>query len=372
MSHPHEKPVLGGRDQIRVAIAQISPAFMDLAASVERAQRAIDEAGREGADLLVFPEAWLAGYPYWTEGWDTALPDFAAARTQFRDAAVSVHGDAVRRIGEAVRRNGIYVVLGCNEIDERPGVSTIYNTLLYFDRTGALVGRHRKLMPTFTERMYWGQGDAADLGVLDTDIGALGGLICGEHLMPQVRGAMVAAGEEIHVAAFPGSFALHTGPQLEEPDTEGAFWGHASVRNHAFEAGAFVVSACAYVDPADVPESFPFRDRMNLGYAHGGSSVISPLGVPIVPPTFGPQMIYADCDAWMIKAVKAIVDTNGHYGRADVTRLQLRDAGGWADVLPGRRLASVPGSPGSASPPAAERGEPVRVAPATPELSDAT
>ena len=143
------------------------------------------------------------------------------------------------------------------------------------------MGRHRKTMPTFTERLFWGQGDASDLRVFDTDIGRLGGLICGEHLMTLVRAAMIGLGEEIHVAVFPGAFALHTGPQLEEWDAgHQAFWGHASVRAHALEAGAFVLSACGQISEADIPDDFPYKGRMNIGYAKGGSSVIAPLGIP--------------------------------------------------------------------------------------------
>lgn len=332
------KQVLGGRERARVAVAQISPVFLDLEASVARAEDTIAEAGAQGADLVVFPEAWLAGYPYWTEGWDTALPDWAGARIRFRDAAVVVGGDTTDRLGQAARTHGVNLVMGCNELDDEAGVSTIYNTLLYFDRAGNYLGRHRKLMPTFTERMFWGYGRAEDLRAFDTDIGRIGGLICGEHLMPLVRAGMMALGEDVHVAAFPGSFSLHEGPRLEEPDRAGNFWGHASVRNHAFESGCFTVSACAYVDPADVPEDFPFAGRMNIDYAHGGSSVIGPLGVPLVEPVFGSQIVYADCEAWMIKAVKAIVDTAGHYSRQDVVRLQVRTGAGWQTWPPAGRL----------------------------------
>src|SRR5699024_1850932 len=101
---------------------------------------------------------------------------------------------------------------------------------------------------------------------------------------------------------------------------QGNFWGHASVRNHAFEAGAFVLSACSYIDTDDIADDFPYGKEMNLSYATGGSSVISPLGVPLVEPTTGSTILYAECQAWMIKAVKAIVDAGGHYSRPDVLR----------------------------------------------------
>ncbi len=326
------KPVLGGHDKVKVAVAQKSPVFMNLDASVERAEAIIGEAGRAGARLLVFPEAWLAGYPYWTEGWDSSLQPWAGGRILFRDNALVVPSEQAERIAHAVRKAGIYVVLGCNEMDPRPEVGTIYNSLIFFAPDGSVLGRHRKLMPTFTERMFWGQGDADDLVVFDTDIGRLGGLICGEHLMTLVRAAMIAQGEDIHIAAFPGAFELHTGPRLEEPEKMGCFWGHFEVRSHAFEAGAFVVSACAVINDDDVAADFPHKGRMNIGYANGGSEVIAPLGLALAGPTYGEAIVYAELEAWMIKATKAIVDTMGHYARPDVLRLLMRREEGWVPM----------------------------------------
>lgn len=150
--------------------------------------------------------------------------------------------------------------------------------------------------------------------------------------MTTVRASLIAQGEDLHVAVFPGSFALHTGPQLEEPDTEGAFWGHASVRAHALEAGAFVLSACGYLDQDDVADDFPYKGAMNDAYAHGGSSIIAPLGVPLAGPEFGSTILYAECHAWMKKAWNAIIDTVGHYARPDVLRLSIRTDDGWRTV----------------------------------------
>jgi predicted amidohydrolase len=162
--------------------------------------------------------------------------------------------------------------------------------------------------------------------VFETDIGRLGGLICGEHLMTLVRAAMIGLGEEIHVAVFPGAFALHTGPELEEWDSDhSSFWGHASVRAHALEAGAFVLSACGQIDDADIPDDFPYKGKMNIRYARGGSSIIAPLGIPLAGPAEGPQIVYGDLQAWMIKAWKAIIDTTGHYSRPDLVRLMVSD-----------------------------------------------
>jgi nitrilase len=318
------KPVLGGRDKVKVAIAQISPVYLDRDASLERAVSAIGEAARNGAELVLFSEVWLSGYPFWTDGWDSNIPAWVGSRVMFRDAAVVVPSEDTDRIGAAARQHNVYVVMGCNEIDPRPESDTIYNTLLFFGRDGALMGKHRKLMPTFSERQFWGMGDGHDIRVFDTDIGRIGGLICGEHLMTLARASMIAEGEDIHVAVFPGAFALHTGPKLVELDTTGAFWGHFSVRAHAFEAGAFVLCACGIQDPKDIADAFPHKQTMNIGYAQGGSSIIAPIGVPLVEPTFGNKMIYAELEAWMPKAFSAIIDTIGHYGRPDVFKLLIR------------------------------------------------
>jgi len=318
------KPVLGGYEKVKVAIAQISSAFLDRDASIARAVVAIGEAARNGAQLVVFSEVWLAGYPFWSEGWDSNLPQWVQGRVAFRDAAILVPSEDTERLGAAARQHGVYVVMGCNEIDGRAESGTIYNSLLFFGPDGGLIGRHRKLMPTFCERQFWGQGDGSDIRVFDTDIGRIGGLICGEHVMTLARAAMIAEGEEIHIAVFPGAFALHTGPRLEELDTSGAFWGHSSVRAHAFEAGAFVLSACGIQDPKDISDEFPHKKTMNISYAQGGSSIIAPLGIPLVEPTFGGKILYAELEAWMPKAMSAFIDTVGHYCRPDVFKLLIR------------------------------------------------
>jgi predicted amidohydrolase len=326
---PHPKPVLGGRESVKIAVAQVPSAFLDRDLSIARACAAIREAAANGAALVVFPEVWISGYPFWSEGWDSQIPAWIDARVRFRDAALVIPSDDTDRLCAAAREANVYVVIGCNELDSRPEVETIYNTLLFIGRDGALLGRHRKLQPTFCERMFWGQGDGTDLVVFDTDIGRIGGLICGENAMTLARAAMIAQGEHIHVAVFPGSFALHTGPQLQEPDTAGVFWGHAAARAHAIEAGAFVVSACGVHAEEDVPSDFPYKGRMNTGWAHGGSSIIAPLAVPIAGPEYGRRILYAECRADMIKATKAIIDTMGHYARPDVLRLQVRRNDVW-------------------------------------------
>jgi predicted amidohydrolase len=328
-SRPHPKPVLGGHESVKVAIAQIPSAFLDRERCIERACAAMGEAAKKGAQLIVFPEVWFCGYPFWTNGWESEIPSFLSARIRFRDAALVIPSDDTDRLCRGAREANIHVVLGCNELDSRPEVETIYNTLLFIGRDGTLLGRHRKLHPTFVEKLFWGQGDGSDMAVYDTDIGRIGGLICGENAMTLARAAMIAQGEHIHIAAYPGSFALHKGPQLQEADTEGLFWGVAATRAHAIEAGAFVIMACGIHDEADVPNDFPYKGRMNTVWANGGSSVIAPIAVPVVPPTYTPGIMYADLQAMAIKAMKAIVDTMGHYARPDVLRLLVRRNDAW-------------------------------------------
>jgi len=332
------KAVLGGHEFIKIAVAQISPVWLDREASIGRACGAIKEAAANGAQLIVFPEVWLAGYPYWDESWASELRDWVAARTRFLDAAIIVPGEEVERLSEAARAANAYLVMGCNELDARPGVQTVYNTLLFFGPDGALIGRHRKLIPTHNERMFWGQGGAEDLIVIETDIGRLGGLICGENVQPLLRAAMMQQGEEIHIAAWPGAFDLKKGPRLQEAEDEkpggGDFIGHPLSRAYAIEAGAFVVSASGWLSPADVPADFPYKDRMNIDWSGGGSSIIGPLGVPLAGPVYGHQILYTECHAWMIKASKAITDTIGHYSRPDVLRVQIQRDGVWETVGP--------------------------------------
>jgi predicted amidohydrolase len=319
---PKQK-VLGGRSSVKVAVVQTSPVYLEREKCIDRACLKIAEAAAQGAELVAFTEAWVSGYPYWDEGWGSTLQDWMPTRIQFYDSALIIPSEDTDVLCQAAAKANAHVVIGCNELDSRRGVHTIYNTLLFIDRSGRILGRHRKTVPTFVERAIWGPGDGSDLISYETDIGRIGGLICGEHLMPLIRARMIEQGEDFHISVFPGAFSLHTGPKLEEPDLEGKFfWGHTMTRAHAMEAGAFVLSACGHMTSSDLPANFPLRERVNLDYAHGGSQIVAPLGIPLVPPTSGDTIIYADCQADMIKVWKAIIDTVGHYARPDIVRLQ--------------------------------------------------
>ncbi|HZV93806.1 MAG TPA: nitrilase-related carbon-nitrogen hydrolase, partial [Caldimonas sp.] len=192
------------------------------------------------------------------------------------------------------------------------------------DNHGQVLGVRRKLMPTFVERAVWGCGDGSDLLSFDTEFGRIGGLICGENLMTLARAHLIAQGEDFHVAVFPGAFALHTGPKLEEFDASAAsFWGYSSCRAHAFEAGAFVIGSCGYITQEDIPGDFALRDTLNVDYARGGSAIYAPIGIPLAPPTPGDAIVYAVCPAEFVKIAKAVVDTVGHYARPDLFALTV-------------------------------------------------
>lgn len=314
---------------MRVAAVQAAPVFMDKAATVEKACRLIREAGSQGADLVVFSEAFIPAYPaYYSGGFDSPTPEWLDYNIALQDNAIAIPGEETAVLGEAARQAGAYVVIGCNEVDERPGSRTLYNTLLFLGRDGKVMGRHRKLMPTYTERTYWGWGNASDLRAFDTDIGRLGGLICWEHHMILVRAAMIELGEEIHVAVWPGTWC--GGPRLAEPETnvEGACDLQPAIREHAFEAGAFVVSVSGLLRDDDFPPRWQHiknSPRTNYSWAVGGSAIVGPMGTYLVGPVFNEERIlYADCPAQMIKAAKALFDAIGHYARPDLLRLQVR------------------------------------------------
>ena len=169
---PIQNPCSAVTSSIKIAVAQVPSAFLDRKKTITRACATIREAAQNGASLVVFPEVWVSGYPFWSEGWDLQIPAWIDARMRFREAALVIPSDDTDRLSQAAREANVYVAIGCNELDSRPEVETIYNTLLFIGGDGKLLGRHRKLQPTFVERLFWGQGDGSDLFVLDTDIAA--------------------------------------------------------------------------------------------------------------------------------------------------------------------------------------------------------
>lgn len=346
------KKILGGREKVKAAVVQASPVFMDKERTVEKACALIREAGRNNAELVAFSEAFVPGYPaYYTVGYETPPHEWSDYMIALQENSLVIPSEDTRILGDAARDAGAYVVIGCNELDDRPGSQTVYNTLLFIDRNGEVLGRHRKTMPTYTERIYWGMGDASDLRVFDTDIGRIGGLICWENHMTLIRAAMIHRGEEFHIAVWPGNWKRGE-DHLLDADTSpgGALCNLQSlIKVHAFEAGAFVLSGCGYMDSDDFPEKWHYiRDggHINYDWARGGSSIVGPGGRYLAEPNFEKNAIlYAECHANQIKAVKAVFDSLGHYSRWDIAQLSLRE-GPWEPEIPaGRSHAEDPDLP---------------------------
>lgn len=318
------RKIFNGKQKIKVAIAQIAPIFQDLQKSVDKACKAILEAGENNAELLAFPEAWLAGYPCWEEHLASEVLPWAETRIQFYDNALQIPSHETEQLCEAAAQAKCNVIMGCNELEASPYSHTIYNTLLYINSEGNIIGKHRKLMPTHAERAIWGVGDGTDLEVYDTSIGRIGGLICGETSSSLLRYRLIELGEQIHVMAFPGAASLD-GPRMHEPDETGTeFFGYPLARVHALEAGCFVLLVCGYFTEEQYPDQFPWKDKLFFDNYRGGSCIFAPGGMPLMEPTFGEMLVYSECDADMIKINKAIIDSSGHYSRPDVVGLDWR------------------------------------------------
>jgi predicted amidohydrolase len=287
------------------AAVQRAPAVLDRDATVDRAVEAIAEAARSGARLIVFPETWLPTYPYW-HPLSAAQAEFPALFQRLFEQSITIPGPETERIGEAAGRAGATVVIGVNEREERGG--TLYNTLCYLGADGRLLGRHRKLVPTLSERLIWGRGDGSDLEVYPTSAGRLGGLICYEHQMAPARYALCGLGVQVHASVWPGYGMLH--PIVD-----------AATRHLAYENACFVVVARDVLSPEDLPGDLPLRDA-GIWEAHGGSAIIAPGGAYLAGPEFDKEtIVYAEIDLARTIEAKRWVDAAGHYSRPDVFQL---------------------------------------------------
>ena len=286
------------------AAVQWAPAYGDLRAGVGRAVDAIDEAAREGASLIVLPEAWLPGYPYWC----TEQRPARSVRTLFRNLvenSVEVPGPETEALGEAARRAKATVVVG---VTERTG-GTLYNTLCYLGPDGGLLGSHRKLVPTLPERTVWGMGDGSDLDAYGTPTGRLSGLICYEHFMAPARYALAGLGVEVHASVWPGYPFLHANVD-------------AATRLLAVENACAVVVAREVMSANRLPPGTPFAEHSRMWEMNGGSAIIAPGGKYLAEPVFDTEtIVYAEIDPAALVEAKRWVDGVGHYSRPDVFRL---------------------------------------------------
>lgn len=290
--------------RFKVAAVQASPVFLDRDATIEKGCALIAEAASGGASLAVFPETWIPGYPVWANAdsrWNYR-PSKQAYGMLFRNA-VDVPGPEVARLCEAARRSSMAVVMGINE---RVSTGTLYNSMLFIDGDGTLLGIHRKLTPTYHERMVWGQGDGSTLSVFDSSVGRIGGLVCWEHWMPLARYALYAQAEQIHAAVWPSATETFL----------------LSCRNMAFEGRLFVVAAASYLTRSMLPADFPLlreMDALSEQLCVGGSAIIGPDARFVAGPVYGCEtIVYGDIDMDLILEEKELLDVAGHYARPDV------------------------------------------------------
>lgn len=294
--------------KVRAAAIQLSPVLGSRDGTTERVVSAIARAAKEGAQLCVFPEAFVPSYPYFS--FVLPAPLMGQEHMRLYDEAVTVPGPVTREVSAAARAHGVVVVLGVNERDH----GTLYNAQLVFDADGALLLRRRKITPTYHERMLWGQGDGSGLRAVDSAVGRLGVLACWEHYNPLARFALIAQHEQIHCSQFPGSLV---GPIFAEQMD-------ATIRHHALESGCFVVNATAYLTPEQVREIAPSEQLQ--GALRGGcmTAIVTPEGQHACPPvTDGEGMAIADLDFALITKRKRLMDAVGHYARPDLLRLWL-------------------------------------------------
>lgn len=288
------------------AAAQLAPVFLDRDASTEKACMTIAEAGKAGARLIVFPETYLPGYPYW----NLVRDPFTNKRTFFRrlfDQAVTLDSPTVKLLSDAARKAKCMAVVGINERDG----GTLYNSQLIIDANGEVLGCRRKLVPTHHERMTWGRGDGVDLEIYDTSVGKLGALICFEHSNPLYRYAVQAQGEQIHVANWPGGM-----PWIDNIID-------AAVRHYAFEGQCFVISTTGVLTQ-DIIDQFGESARGKLQPGGGCSAIVAPGGKILAKPEHdGETVLYAELDFDSIADMKEMVDSIGHYARPDVVQLHL-------------------------------------------------
>lgn len=302
------------RDQtFKVAVVQASPCIIDREATVSKACRLIGEAARNGAKLVAFTESYIPTYPDWV--WAVPAGDegtLSELYAEFVANSVDIPGPDTARLCEAAKEAGVYVVIGVSERNAEASGGSLYNTLIYIDSSGQIMGKHRKLVPTGGERLVWAQGDGSTLEAYSTPFGKLGGLICWENYMPLARYAMYAWGVQIYVAA---TWA------------RGEPW-LSTLRHIAKEGRVYVLCAGMTMRKDDIPDNYEFKKRYYADageWINGGdSAIVDPDGNFLVGPVHKrEEILYAELDRRRMSGPRWLLDVAGHYGRPDVFQLTV-------------------------------------------------
>src|SRR3984957_19742902 len=295
---------LGVPTTVRAAVVQAAPVVFDLSGTLAKVRTLTADAASKGEQLVVFPEAFVSGYPKGLGFGARVGSRTIEGRRVFRryfESAVQIPGAAATELGAIARDHAVHLVIG---VIERDG-GTLYCTVLFFDPDGELLGNHRKLMPTAMERLVWGMGDGSTMPVFDTPLGKIGGVICWENYMPLLRTAMYAKGIQLYCA-----------PTVDDRDT----WAR-SMQHIAFEGRCFVLSAVQYLRRGDCPEDYPAaqgNDPSNV-LIRGGSVIFNPQGAILAGPNYdGEAILIAEINLDEIVEGKYDLDVVGHYARPDV------------------------------------------------------
>lgn len=296
-----------------VGVAQARPAVLDLERAVDKACFWIGEAAKRGVRILAFPETWIPCYPLWCDaGSFSRWGNDAAKKLHVRliENSLVVSSAMTQRLCDAARIGRVSVIIGANE--REPHGASLYNSLIFIDEGGRIAATRRKLVPTHGERLVWSPGDAACLDAFAMSGTRVGGLICWEHWMPLARHVLHAAGEEVHVAAWPHGRDHH---QLAS-------------RHYAFEGRTFVLSAAMILSRSDLPPDLELDDDFRDGPEEllgGGSAIIGPDGRYVVEPVFGrEELLVGEIDLGRAREEKLTLDVAGHYARPELFDLRVR------------------------------------------------
>ena len=300
-------------NSIKISLAQISPVFLNKKKTIKKACDAISEAGNNGAKLLVFPEAFISGYPDWI--WliqNSKSAELNELYIKLVENAVSIPDESTNLLCKAAKKAGINVAIGMSEKNSETSNTSLYNSLLFISDKGEILGKHRKLIPTSAERLIWAQGEGNTIKSYPSSAGRLGGLICWENLMPLARNALYQTGIQLLVA-----------PTWDKSSN----W-QTSMQHIAREGGVYIVSCCMAIKTNAIPDEYEFKELYPEGREWintGNSCIISPDGKIIAGPLEMEEgILYAEIDFDKIIAAKRMFDVVGHYSRPDVFDFKIK------------------------------------------------